>query len=83
MKKIMTKVWDDFNELNNVISKIEENGIFSKFNYVYKIKNYESLLLNSFMINDDCYDDDDENIFKNIFIDDIEDDSDVLGFLRA
>ena len=81
--KSLEKFRDDFNELNNVISKIEENGIFSKFNYVYKIKNYESLLLNSFMINDDCYDDDDENIFKNIFIDDIEDDSDVLGFLRA
>ena len=73
---------EDFNEINNCPSKIIENGIFSKFNSIYEIKDCNSLFLNAIMVSDDNYEED-EIKFENFFIDDIEDDSDVLGFLRV
>ena len=73
---------EDFNEINNCPSKIVENGIFSKFNSIYEIKDCNSLFLNAIMVSDDNYEED-EIKFENFFIDDIEDDSDVLGFLRV
>ena len=73
---------EDFNEINNCPSKIVENGIFSKFNSIYKIKDCKSLFTNAIMVSDDNNDEGEIN-FENFFIDDIEDDSDVLGFLRV
>ena len=73
---------DDFNEINSYPLKIVENGIFSKFNSIYEIKNCKSLFANAIMVSDDNQDDG-EIRFENFFIDEIEDDSDVLGFLRV
>ena len=73
---------DDFNEINSYPLKIVENGIFSKFNSIYEIKNCKSLFANAIMVSDDNLDDG-EIRFENFFIDEIEDDSDVLGFLRV
>ena len=73
---------DDFNEINSYPLKIVENGIFSKFNSIYEIKNCKSLFANAIMVSDDNQDDG-EIRFENFFIDEIEDDSDVLGFLKV
>ena len=73
---------EDFNEINNCPPKIEENGIFSNFNSIYEIKEYKFVFTNAIMVSDDN-DDEDEIRFENFFINDIEDENDVLGFLRV
>jgi len=72
---------DLFLEINYQKMKFEETQIFSEFNNIYNIKDYHMLLTNAIMIsyNNLEYD---VNIFETCFVDDIEDEGDVLGFLK-
>ena len=72
---------DLFLEINYQKMKFEETQIFSEFNNIYNIKDYHMLLTNAIMIsyNNPEYD---VNIFETCFVDDIEDEGDVLGFLK-
>jgi len=69
----------DFNELKEEDIKI--NGIFSEFNEILEeTKKNGEILKNCLIAADDIGDD--EGILSNCFIDNIEDENDVLGFIR-
>ena len=80
-EKSLEKFREDFDDIKEDYLLIEKNGIFSEFNAIFQIKDYKLLLINSIMVSDDNYDNDD-NKLKTCFIDDIEDENDVLGFIR-
>ena len=68
-----------FNELKEEDIKI--NGTFSKFNEILEeTKTNEEILKNCLISTDDIGDD--EGRLSNCFIDNIEDENDVLGFIR-
>lgn len=73
---------EDFNDIKDKDLQFEKNGVFSEFNNIENFINDKLLLTNSIMVSDDNYDND-ENDLSNFFIDNIEDDSDVLGFIRV
>lgn len=61
--------------------KFEEDCIFNEFNNIFKIENFEEISLNSFISCNDV-NDGEENIFIDSTISGLEDENDVLGFLR-
>ena len=70
-----------FNELKTEDITIGENGIFSEFNDILKeTKKGKELLKNCLISTDDIRDD--EGILSDCFIDNVEDENDVLGFIR-
>ena len=70
-----------FNELKEEDIKIGGDGIFSNFNEIFEeAKNNGEILRNCLITADDM--DDDEGILSSCFIDNTEDENDVLGFLR-
>ena len=73
---------EDFNGINNCPSKIDDNGIFSKFNSIFKLTDFRSLFNNALMVSDDNYDEGEIRL-EDFFINDIEDENDVLGFIRV
>lgn len=68
-----------FNELKIEDITFTEDNIFKEFNDVLHINN---ILVEGKKINIKCDEDDEQNIFEDVFIDDIEDVNDVLGFIR-
>ena len=72
---------DDFNEIKEIDIEIEKDGIFYEFTNIYKIKNYKSIIENSFMVSNNIQDNN-NNILENSIIDNIEDENDVLGFIN-
>ena len=78
--KSLEKFREDFNDIKENDLLIENNGIFSEFNSIVTFMD-NNLLTNSIMISDDN-NDNDENKLKTYFIDNIEDENDVLGFIR-
>ena len=78
--KSLEKFREDFNDIKENDLLIENNGIFSEFNSIVTFMD-NNLLTNSIMVSDDNYDHD-ENKLKTYFIDNIEDENDVLGFIR-
>ena len=74
---------EDFNDIKDKDLQFEKNGVFSEFNNIENFINDKLLLTNSIMLSEDNYYDNDENDLSNFFIDNIEDDSDVLGFIRV
>lgn len=73
---------DDFNEIKEKDIEIEKEGIFYEFTNIYKIKNYKSIIENSFMVSNNIQDNNNNNILENSIIDNIEDENDVLGFIN-
>lgn len=80
--KSLEEFREDFNDIKQKDLVIGKTGIFSEFNDIFNILNYELLLSNAIMINDENFNNYEENPLSYFFIDDIEDDSDVLGFPR-
>ena len=68
-----------FNDLNYEDLIFDDNSSFKEFNQIFKIKNFMEIAKNTDIT---CEENNESNVWKDTYIDDIEDVNDILGFIR-
>ena len=68
-----------FNELNSKNLRFEKNCCFEEFNEIFKIENFTQMAKNTDIT---CEENEETNFWNDNYIDNIEDENDILGFIR-